>query len=74
LLRLLPDWDLLGWLPELPDLPDVGWLQYLTPILIACAVAAGEVRRRRQREERERALAAGGPAQEGAGEPTDRDA
>ena len=43
----LPDWDLLGWLPDAP------WLRLVVPVLVAVAVARSEVARRRARRERE---------------------
>ena len=58
--RLLPRIDL-SWLPDialpawdLPDLPDLDWLNYAVPLLIALIIAWREVRRRRRRGERER--------------------
>ncbi|MFD1858837.1 hypothetical protein EHW97_05330 [Aeromicrobium camelliae] len=47
--RVLPDWDWFGWLPDL----DLSWLQYVVPVLVAIAIAVGELDRRKKRLERE---------------------
>ncbi|HET6732220.1 hypothetical protein [Mycobacterium sp.] len=48
--RLLPDWDWWGWLPDM-NLP---WLQYVAPVVVAILIAGGEVERRKKRANRER--------------------
>ncbi|MEO3782085.1 hypothetical protein ABGB12_02055 [Actinocorallia sp. B10E7] len=60
----LPDVRLPGW--ELPDLPDLDWLNYAIPLLIALVIAVREIARHRRRRERERNFEGG--RKDGAGE------
>jgi hypothetical protein len=46
----VPDWDSWGWVPDM----NLSWLHYVTPIVIATAIAATEVKRHSFRGERER--------------------
>lgn len=72
--RLLPriDWS---WLPDvrlpdwdLPDLPDLDWLNYAVPLLIALIIAVREAGRHRRRRERERGFEKEGRGEDGTGE------